>query len=131
MEGNPYKEIIDTVNEQVHRGVLPLAITGVVLTAAPLTVSAGGVVLSAASGLLVSADLLPRTRKTKLSNPETAIDVEVTGAVSGKLTVEAEKLETEIKAEEMEGTLFPGDRVLLVTADQNIYTVVCKVVSAP
>ena len=87
MEGNPYKEIIDTVNEQVHRGVLPLAITGVVLTAAPLTVSAGGVVLSAASGLLVSADLLPRTRKTKLSNPETAIDVEVTGAVSGKLTV--------------------------------------------
>lgn len=130
MEGNPYREMVAAINEQISAANLPPVLTGVVLTAFPLAVAAGGVTLSAANGLLVSADLLPRTRKTKITNPEAMLEVEVKGAVSGMLTVEQEKLEAEITAEELEGTLLPGDQVLLITADQNIYTVVCKVVNA-
>ena len=125
---NPYQELLEIFRGQANA---PASFqTGVVLTVSPLTVAAGGVVLSAANGLLVSTDLLPRTRKTKITNPESAFEAEVKGAMSGQLTIATEKLEAEIKVEELEGSLVAGDMVLLATADQNIYIVICKVVSA-
>lgn len=130
MEGNPYRQIVDAVNEQIQRQKMPAAVMGVVNTVFPLTVAVENIVLSSASGLLISSELLPRTRKSNITNPEKAIETEAEGALGGKLTVLPEKLAAEVVIEEQEGSLKVGDRVLLITSDQNIYTVVCKVVSA-
>lgn len=130
MEGNPYQKIIENINEQISRKMLPMAATGIVTSVYPLTISSGNVILSNQNGLLVAADLLPRTRKAKITNPDKKIEIEAQGAINNKIKIEKESLEAEITIAEQQSGLQIGDRVLLITADQNIYTIICKVVSA-
>lgn len=130
MESNPYKTMLDTFSERV-RGERPRSIlTGVVSAVSPLEVLAGGVRLSAQSGLMVSADLLPRTRRVQLSEPDSVIRATVFGASNGTLNIDAKGMETLFLQTEQAGMLAVGDRVLLATSDENIFVVICKVVSA-
>lgn len=129
MEGNPYREIVSAMSEQIDRAAFWPIITGVVITPLPLTVAAGGVTLSAANGLLVAAELTNIPQKIRVANPEAALEIEVKGAANGTLSIEEEKLNAELQAVKAE-PLKAGDRVLLATADRNIYIVLCKVVAA-
>ena len=129
MQDNPYMAMLNGIKKQAQAGTFPPVRTGVVVSVSPLAVNTGGITLSGAD-LLVNADLLPRTRSVKLTEPSGTIKGDATGAANGALTVEFQEAEAIFTETEQNGALAVGNRVVLLTEDNNVFVVVCKVVSA-
>ena len=129
MQDNPYMAMLAGIKQQVQAGSFPPMRTGVVVSASPLAVNTGGITLSGAD-LLVSADLLPRTRQVKLIEPSGTIEGKASGAANGTLSIELQTADAIYTAEEQNGALAIGDRVALLTEDNNTFVVMCKVVGA-
>lgn len=129
MQDNPYMQMLNGIKKQAQAGSFPPVRTGVVVSVAPLAVNTGGITLSGAD-LLVNADLLPRTRRVQLTEPEGTIEAAATGAANGTIILDLEKADVLCTETEQGGTLAVGDRVALLSEDNNMFVVVCKVVSA-
>ncbi len=129
MQDNPYMAMLNSINQQAQAGMFPPVRTGVVVGVAPLAVNTGGITLSGAD-LLVNADVLPRTRTVKLTEPIGTIKGDATGAANGVLTVDLQEAEAIFTETEQDGTLAVGNRVVLLTEDNNVFVVMCKVVGA-
>lgn len=121
--------MLNGVKKQAQAGAFPPVRTGVVVSVSPLAVNTGGITLSG-SDLLVNADLLPRTRQVQLTEPEGIIEAMATGAASGTLILDLEEAGILCTAVEQDGALAVGDRVVLISEDNNVFVVLCKVVSA-
>ena len=129
MQDNPYMAMLNSITKQAQAGMFPSVRTGLVVGVAPLSVNAGGITLSGPD-LLVNADLLPRTRQVQLSEPEGTIDAVATGAANGATILDLEEADIICTAVEQDGTLAVGNRVVLLSEDNNVFVVLCKVVSA-
>lgn len=128
MQDNPYMAMLDGIKQRAQAGFSPVR-TGVVAGVAPLAVSTGGITLSGAD-LLVNADLLPRTRQVRLTEPDGTLKGSASGAANGTLTLDLEDANALCTATEQGGALAFGDRVVLLTEDNNTFVVLCKAVSA-
>lgn len=122
-------QMLNSIKKQAQDGMIQPMRTGVVVSVSPLVVSTGGITLSG-SDLLVNADLLPRTRQVQLTEPEGTIEAMATGAASGTLILDLEEAGVLCTAVEQDGALAVGDRVVLLSEDNNVFVVLCKVVSA-
>ena len=129
MQDNPYMAMLGSIKKQAQAGSFPPVRTGVVVGVAPLAVNTGGITLSGAD-LLVNADLLPRTRQVQLTEPEGTIEATATGAASGTVILDLEEADALFTETEQGDTLAVGDRVALLSEDNSVFVVVCKVVSA-
>ena len=126
MQDNPYMAMLDGIKQRAQAGFSPVR-TGVVVGVSPLTVSTGGITLSGAD-LLVNADLLPRTRQVRLTEAEGIIDGDASGAANGTLTLGLQEVDIICTAAEQDGALSVGNRVVMLTEDNNVFTVLCRVV---
>lgn len=138
MQDNPYAALAGAMRQAGREGRPAVYRFGTVTALVPLTVQAGDLLLTGGD-LLVNAGLLPRTRPVTLNGTaalsdltgsltgtdnEGSVDLIVTaGGLSGNGTV------TGTLAEQA-GSLTVGDRVVLLTADDQLHVVLCKVVEA-
>lgn len=128
MQDNPYMAMLNGIKKQAQAGTFPTFRTGVVVSVSPLAINAGGIPLSGAD-LLVNADLLPRIRQVRFTEPSGTVKASATGAASGKITLDISEADIVCTQTEQGGTLAAGDRVALLTEDNDVFVVVCKVVS--
>lgn len=123
MHGDPYSELArqETPNESV---IIRL---GTVLTVSPLSISVGKLPIEA-ENLRVNASLLPTPMETDF----TFEDGEAQGTIKMEETFEAGFT---FESGEATGTirlkepLKPGDRVLLYSEDDQVFYIICKVVT--
>lgn len=107
MEENPYSAFWGAVREDWEDRRLPVFRLGTVVSAEPLVIQCGGLALDQGD-LVVNRTLLRgRKEQLRLTGPEK--------------TVEAE-------AELLEPILAPGDQVAMVTEDNQLFALLCKVV---
>ena len=136
MEDNPYTVMVGAMRKAGQDGRPTVFRLGTVMSLAPLTIQAGDIPLTGGD-LLVNADLLPRTRPAVLTG--TAALTTLTGTLTGtdaegavELSVSdggliGEETITGTLVEQV-GTLAIGDRVVLLTTDDQLHIVLCKVV---
>lgn len=129
MQDNPYMAMLGSIKQQAQAGAYPPMRTGVVVSVSPLAVNTGGITLTGGD-LLISADLLPRTRQVRLTEQSGTAKGDASGAANGTLTIELQEADIICTIAEQNGTLAGGDRVVLLTEDNNTFVVLCKVVSA-
>ena len=127
LEDNPYNVILNTVRRDVaERSRSPIRL-GTVLTAAPLTVQAGGLVLTA-EDLLVNADLLGYTEPAVALGGLTgtlAVSASCSdGGSINSITVKPSALTAASLAHP--ARLAAGDRVVLLSEDDQTFLIICK-----
>ena len=113
MEDNPYSKFVSILKPSDNSLSL---FHGKVIKTAPLTIDAAGITLSG-NELMVNATLLKH-------------DIYISD-VSGSLSTDSSELtitDGELEAKCMP-SLLAGDTVLLLTLDQQLFYVLCKVVS--
>ena len=137
MEDNPYAVLKEQWDKASQAAARPQWRTGVVMSASPLAVDMGGLLLTGGA-LSINSELLPRTRPVSFSGPGS-----LTG-LSGSLAGTDEKGDTTLAVSsgemagdgsftgtlaEQSGALAPGDRVVLLTQDDQSFIVLCKAVA--
>lgn len=114
MEDNPYSKFVSLFQPSDNRLSL---FRGKVIKIVPLTIDAAGITLSG-NELMVNAELLER-------------DISISD-ISGSISTDSSELT--ITDGEVEAKCMPnisaGDTVLLLTLDQQLFYVLCKVVSS-
>ncbi len=129
MQDNPYMAMLDGIKQRAQAGAFSPVRTGVVVGVSPLAVNTGGITLSGAD-LLVSAELLPRIRELRLTEANGIIDGDASGAANGTLSIELQEMDIVCTAAEQDAALSVGNRVVLLTEDNNVFIVLCRVVYA-
>lgn len=134
MQDNPYAKFKETLDRS--GSARPQWRTGTVLSVAPLAVDLGGIRLSGGD-LLVNAGLLPRSYPVSVAKTGETM-TGVSGSFSdeegghtlssGELSAQGGTLAGVLT--EGAGALLPGDRVVLLTQDDQTFILLCKVVAA-
>lgn len=117
MEENPYSAFWGAVREDWEQRRTSAFRLGLVLSALPLTVQCGGIVLDR-EDLLVNEALL-RGHKEQLELQEIAGTLHDHPVTGGPLSATSELTEP---------LLSPGDQVALLTEDNQIFALLCRVV---
>ncbi len=141
MDGNPYAAFVELArgaaadagpagdSQQAGLGAVPARMRlGTVVTPAPLTVRVAGLA-QPAKALRINERLVKgarwKTRTTSLNSDYKALSGAVTGQVhSADTTID------EAVVEQLEIDLEPGDEVLLLTEDDQVFYLIMKVVDA-
>lgn len=127
MQDNPYMAMLDGIRQRAQAGTFSPVRTGVVVGVSPLAVNTGGITLSG-TDLLVNFNLLPRIRQLRLTEADGVIDGDASGAANGTLSIELQEMDIVCTAAEQYGALSVGNRVVLITEDNNVFIVLCRVV---
>lgn len=116
-------------SQQAGLGAAPARMRlGEVITAAPLTVRVAGI-LQPTKALRINERLTKGAKwKTKTTSPNSDYR-KLSGAVTGQVH-SADTVIDEAKVEQLEIDLEPGDEVLLLTEDDQVFFIVMKVVKA-
>ncbi len=129
MQDNPYMAMLDGIKQRAQSRTFSPVRTGVMVGVSPLAVNTGGIMLSG-TDLLVNFNLLPRIRQLRLTEADGVIDGDASGAANGTLIIALEETDILCTAVEQNGSLSVGDRVVLLTEDNNLFVIACKVVGA-
>jgi len=113
MEDNPYSLLAQIMRPGTGRQIA--LYRGRVIKASPLEVDVAGITVSGAE-LMVNAEMVPYAADLDLDDVSGGLNGQ---AVSGSLNAAAQ----------IRPTLAAGDTVLLLTEDQQLFYILCKVVS--
>ena len=134
MEGDPFSQFHRMLGGKIEAGRQTIVRQGLVLSAEPLSIKAGGLPIPLDGSCVWVNESLVREHRQKLALEELSGSLEGQGSCSDGGTVSGFSVTggtVETQARLIEPLLRAGDQVVLLSEDDQQFYLICKVVRVP